>query len=204
MQRRAFLSMMPLALAGCAAESVWAPDDVISRAYTPGSGRPSLTLYTMRNVDNGGGAHSSLMIDASQRVMFDPAGTFRSPYIPERNDVLFGLSPEVEGYYVSFHARATFWVLGQKVEVPAAVAEEALRLALANGPVAEANCTRATSTLLSKLPGFSSIRTTWFPNALAEAFGALPGVVETEYRESDDDDKSIAQAQINMILSQRR
>ena len=137
--RRAFLAGLPLALAGCAAEPVWAPDEVISRAYVPGSGNSSLTLYTMLSVSSDNGAHSALMIDGSQRVLFDPAGTFKSPHIPERNDVLYGVTPEVETYYVSFHARETFYVVGQDIAVSRAVADQAMQLAMAAGPVAEAN-----------------------------------------------------------------
>ena len=142
MQRRAFLMGAPmLGLAACSGEEIWAPDLAVQRAFVAGTGAPSLTLYTMKNVGSDNGAHSSVLVNASQRVMWDPAGTFGHTTIPERNDVLFGFTPTVEAYYVSYHARQSFFVVGQKVLVEPAVAEQALRLVMTNGAVAKANCT---------------------------------------------------------------
>lgn len=189
-------------LAGCGnGDPVWAPDDVVNAAVYRGTGARSLTLYTMRNVVSGNGAHSSLLVDASQRVMFDPAGTFANPSIPERNDVLFGMSPRVEAYYVSYHARASYYVEGQRIVVSEAVAEQALRLVMAYGAVPSAGCARAVSAVLRQLPGFESIGTTYFPNNLRDDLDKLPNVVLTEYREDDADDKSIAAKQINAALT---
>jgi len=200
-QRRQFLIGLPLALSGCAAQSVWAPDDVVSRAIARGTGPKSLTLYTMKNVASGNGAHTALMIDASQRVLFDPAGSFEQPQMPERNDVLFGVTPTLEQYYVSYHARVTFYVIGQRIEVAPEIAERALNLALVAGPVPQAGCTRSTSRILRQLPGFEGLRQTHFPNKLGDDFGALPGVQTKLYRENDADDKMIAARDIAAALT---
>jgi len=76
LRRRTFIFGAPMALAACGGgDPVWAPDDVVNAAVYRSTGERSLTLYTMRNVGSGNGAHSSLLVDASQRVMFDPAGS---------------------------------------------------------------------------------------------------------------------------------
>lgn len=201
LHRRAILCGIPLALAGCAARQVWAPDDVVARAIYRDPTSPHLTLYTMKNTGSGSGAHSALLINASQRVIFDPAGSFVQNRMPERNDVLFGVTPQLEAFYISYHARVTYFVLGQTVQVAPDVAELALRLALANGPVPKAHCARATSRLLRQLPGFGAIRQTWSPNRLSNDFATLPDVTAREYREDDAADKSLAAAQINAALS---
>lgn len=199
--RRAFLtSAAATALTACAGEPVWAPDDIVaSKTYRSG-GPTALTLYTMRSVSSGNGEHSSLLVDASQRVMFDPAGTFRHSTIPERNDVLFGVTPQVEAYYISYHARQTFYVIGQKLLVSPQVAEAALQMVMAHGAVPKANCTRATSSIMRRLPGFGDLPQTWFPNTLAAAFGRYDGVTTEEYREQDGDDKTLAAQQIDMQI----
>ncbi len=202
MQRRQFLFGLPLALSACSAQEVWAPDDVVARAIYRGTGPKSLTLYTMKNTGSDNGAHTALMIDASQRVMWDPAGSWKQDRMPERNDVLFGVTPRLEEYYVSFHARVTYYVIGQKIEVSPEVAERALQLALRAGPVSQASCTRATSRFLRQLPGFESLPQTWFPNKLSDAFAALPGVTTREYRETDSDDKSIAAREIAAAIKE--
>lgn len=202
--RRAFIAGLPLALSACTGQAVWAPDDVVSRAIFREPGRTYLTLYTMKNVGSDNGAHSSLLINASQRVMFDPAGSFKQSVMPERNDVLFGVSPRLEAFYVSFHARETYYVVGQTIDVPPQVAEQAMNLAFQAGPVAPANCARVTSRILRQLPGFGSIRQTWAPGRIQEDFAQLPGVTTQEFREDDADDKRIAAAEIAEILNSER
>lgn len=200
MDRRGFLIGLPLALSACSAPEVWAPEDVIARAIHREPGRSYITLYTMKNVGSNNGAHTALLINASQRVLFDPAGSFKQDVMPERNDVLFGATPRLEKFYVSFHARSTYYVVGQTVEVAPQVAEQALNIALVSGPVAQANCARVTSRILRQLPGFEGIRQTWSPNRIEEDFATLPGVTTLEYREDDADDKTLALAEINAIL----
>jgi len=201
MYRRQFIVGLPLALSACSATEVWAPDDVVSRAIYRDPSAAYLTLYTMKNVGSDNGAHSALLINASQRVIFDPAGSFEQNRMPERNDVLFGASPLLEEFYVSYHARVTYYVIGQTAQVPPDVAERALKLALANGPVPQAHCARSTSRLLRQLPGFADFRQTWDPNRISEDFAQLPNVTSRRFHESDEDDKSIAAARINAALT---
>lgn len=185
MTRRAFVIGAPLGLAACAAEPVWAPDVAVNAARYQSGGPPALTLFTVKNAGSGNGAHTALLVDASQRVLFDPAGSFQADATPERNDVLFGFSPAAEQAYISYHARTDYDVLVQQIAVPPAVAEQALRLVLANGAVPKANCTRATSAIIRQLPGFEAVGGTWFPNNLSDAFAKVPGVQSRVVREQD-------------------
>ena len=102
-------------LGSCTAPKVWAPDDAVARATYRHEGPPRLTLFTMINNRTGSGAHTSLMINGSQRVIFDPAGSFKHETLPERNDVVYGITPPVADVYTRFHARKTFHVKVQAV-----------------------------------------------------------------------------------------
>ncbi|WP_072778304.1 hypothetical protein [Marivita hallyeonensis] len=187
-----------LALVGCAAATDTRPDaslEVISSASYRHDGPSTLTLYTMINNRSGAGAHTSLMINGSQRVIFDPAGTVRLSEVPERGDVLYGITPAVADFYERAHARETFHVVIQEVQVPPAVAEQALQLAMSNGPVASAQCAVSTAAILRQLPGFRSVGSTWFPRRLMEDFAQVPGVQTRKLFENDDDDKAVAIAQ---------
>ncbi|MEY8838025.1 hypothetical protein AB9K41_03180, partial [Cribrihabitans sp. XS_ASV171] len=64
-----------LTLAGCAGPQgpQATPEQIQAVAYRD-AGPAYLTLYTMVNNRSGAGGHSSLMINGSQRVIFDPAG----------------------------------------------------------------------------------------------------------------------------------
>ncbi len=199
MPRRAFVLGAPLALGACA-QSVWAPDDFIARSFYEEPGQKYLELFTMLNTKSGNGAHTSMIISASQRVIWDPAGTFGHPSIPERNDVIFGVTPQIKQYYISYHSRITYYTVAQRVNVTPEVAEMALRAFMVAGPVAKANCTRVTTTVLRTIPGFESTRVTYFPTSLMDQFAERPNVVTNEYRETDADDKSVAAAQIDAAI----
>lgn len=190
MYRRSFLIGLPLALAACTGPSVVARPEDIARVMYRHPGPTALTLYTVKNVGTENGAHTGLLISASQRVVFDPAGSFGHPSIPETNDVLFGITPRVEQAYISYHSRASYYTVSQSVQVSAQVAEQALRLAMGYGAVAKANCSRATVDILSQLAGFESLHFTLFPDNLERQFAQIPGVVTQEYRETDSDDNS--------------
>ena len=161
---------------------------------------PSITLITMVNNQTGAGGHSSLLINASEQIMYDPAGNFYLEGLPERNDVLFGMSPRVVQAYRSSQARTAFHVWSQTIEVTPEVAEIAYRAALAQGKAAPAFCANANSQLLQKIPGFESINTTFFPENLAEQFEKLPGAVQDRYYEYDDVTYAEALAATNAAL----
>lgn len=184
--RRAVISLaLPLALAACGADSVWAPDAEVSRARYVSGEKPSLTLYTVVNKRSGSGGHTALMIDASQRVLFDPAGTFKFPGAPERYDVIFGITEQIRKVYIDYHARETYDVLEQKIYVSPAVAEMALQRAMGYGAVNKAFCGNSTSYILRDLPGFESIPRTFFPMKISRSFGEIPGVQTRLYKDGD-------------------
>jgi hypothetical protein len=172
-------------LAACTAQPVWAPDDMVTRARYVSDSPPSITLFTVLNNTSNAGEHSALMINASQRVMFDPAGTWQHPQLPERNEVHFGMTPKMVDFYIDYHARENFRVIEQTILVSPEVAEIALQRAMAYGPVPKAQCTRATSSILRGTPGFESMPATLGPKKLMRAFGRLPGVTERVIRDTD-------------------
>ena len=179
---------LALTVSACSKPAAWASDEDLAKVQYRDAGPTKLTLFTMINNRSGVGAHTSLMISASQRVIWDPAGSFYHPSIPERNDVLFGISPRVADVYTRYHARETFHVIVQELEVSPDVAEKALRLALARGNVGDAQCALSTSGILSQLSGLESVSVGWYPKKLAEQFGALPGVTERKLYEYDNAD----------------
>lgn len=192
-----------LVFSGCSTDTRFDGLETAEASRYVHDGPPALTLYTMINNTNESGAHTSLMINASQRVIFDPAGSVSFAGVPEHSDVLYGVTPDVARAYASAHARNTYRVAVQRIEVSPEVAELALQLAQGAGPVAQAFCTQSTSSLLQQLPGFESISPTFWPNNLREQFAALPGVAESVLREDDEDDKAIAIARLEQELGLR-
>ncbi len=179
-------------LTGCAftAEPVWAPDEEVARARFVSDEPPSITLITVINNNTGGGAHTALLINGSQRVIFDPAGTWYHPYLPERNDVHYGMSDAAVAFYIDYHTRQSYRTITQKVYVTREVADIAIREAEAYGAVPKGMCSISTTTILANVPGFESIRSTWFPKALMRDFAALPGVETETFIDNDPDDNS--------------
>lgn len=177
-----------LAVSACGgAEPVWAPDEAVARARYVHDGPPAITLYTVLATRDGSGAHSGLMINGRERIMFDPAGSWRHPQIPERNDVFYGMTPKMVNFYIDYHARETFDVVEQTVIVTPEVAEMVAQRAKAYGAVPKAQCSKSISDILSEVPGFEDLPRTWFPRRYMEAFGQLPGVKTRTITDDDAD-----------------
>ena len=169
--------------AACGAESVWAPEEEVQRAIYRSDAPPSITVITVVSNRDGRGGHSALLINGSQRIVFDPAGTFRHPQLPERNDVIFGMKDAAVEFYNKYHARVTWHVVSQEIPVSAEVAELALRRAQENGAVPKAFCTRANTDILAGIPGFEGVPNTFYPVKLMNYIDTLPGVRRSIFRD---------------------
>lgn len=187
MRRLVLCIAVLLSLSACTAEPKWASDEAVARAAYVYDGPPSITLFTIINNQTQSGAHSSLLINASQRVMFDPAGTWHHPRLPERNDVHFGMTPKMVDFYIDYHARETFRVVQQTIVVSPEIAELAMQRAMAHGAVPKASCARSVGQILRGVPGFESIPVAWNPKKAMTAFGRLPGVTSRTITDSDAD-----------------
>lgn len=178
------LAVMAL-MAGCAADMTPenSAEQVAAAAYrAPGS---SITVFTMVNNRSGAGGHTALLVNGSQQVIFDPAGSFRDKRVTERGDVLYGMNPGWVQAYKSAHARDTHHVVSQEINVTPAQAEKLLRLVQTNGAVAGAYCANVTSGLLSQVDGFTGIQRTFYPVNLMDQVAKLPNVKTSKYFEDD-------------------
>lgn len=191
--------MVAALVSACAVNKDVHTDAQVAQAAYVHDGPPRLTLFTMVSNETGAGAHTSLMVNASQRVAFDPAGNFRADQIVTKGDVVYGMTPSRTDFYTRYHARKSFHVIVQDLDVSPEVAELALRKVMTNGAVPQANCARSTSTILHSLPGFEDIPVTYYPVKLAEAF-ALKGATSSALYEYDDDDKSKVLKEYNAEL----
>ncbi|MBL9049044.1 MAG: hypothetical protein JNK19_02905 [Tabrizicola sp.] len=186
MLRLAFCLMALLGLAACA-EPKWAPEQEV-QAVRFVAGPPNyITLYTVVNKSTGSGAHSAILVNGSERLIFDPAGTWYHPELPERNDVHFGMNDKAIAFYVDYHTRKTYDTIEQKIFVSPEVAEMVLQRVKAHGAVAKAMCTNATSSILRGVPGFESLPQTFYPKKLSKEFGKIPGVTTRVITDNDDD-----------------
>lgn len=177
-----------LALAACGAQPKWAPQEQVDAARFVAGPPTYITLYTVVNTRTGSGAHSAILVNASERVIFDPAGTWYHPKLPERNDVHFGMTDKAVAFYLDYHTRITYNTIEQTIYVSPEVAELVLARVKAYGAVPKAMCTQATSSVLRGVPGFESLPQTFYPKKLSEAFGRLPGVTTRVITDDDADD----------------
>lgn len=166
-----------------------ATQEEVQRAAYKHNGPATLTLFTMLSNRSGAGAHTSLMINGSQRVAFDPAGSFRHPDIVSRNDTVYGMTPYLADQYTRFHARETYHVVIQELQVSPEVAEMALQIAVNHPAVSQSYCAKSTSALVGRLPGFEDAPQSFYPRKLMEYFTEKGASFERLY-EYDDADKS--------------
>lgn len=177
-----------LTLTACgAAEPQWAPEDQVQAARYVHSGPPTVTLFTVLSTRSGNGAHTGLMVNADERVMFDPAGTWHHPRLPERNDVHHGMTPKMVNFYIDYHARETYDVVEQTVVVTPEIAALVKRRIQENGAVPKAQCAIVTSKILRGIPGFEGLPQTWQPKVLMNGFAQLPGVTTRKITDDDAD-----------------
>lgn len=186
MQRRSFLALaLPAALAACGADNKWASDEALKRARVVTNEPPSITLFTVIGIPRGEGAHSALMINGSQRVIYDPAGSWEHPAIPERHDVLYGITDNFKRFYIDYHARETYWVAEDRVLVSREVADAAIRAVEAQGASHKSFCAINTGQALGTVPGFAGAPTGFSPLRLRDWFIARPGVVSHKWMDGD-------------------
>lgn len=193
--RFALAGVVALSLSGCVGEEVWAPDDAVARATYVPPGPATVTLITSINTRNNSGAHSALLIDGAQRLLFDPAGSWHNPGIPERNDVLFGMSPAYMDLYIAFQSNGAFEVQTHTVPVSAATAQELSAAVQAYGAVGPAFCSRSITEILGNNPAFAQIRQTFYPLNTMEQFAQIPGVT-SEYFVGTTGDETNASGEV--------
>ena len=110
------------------------------------------------------------------------------PFVPERNDVLFGMNDRAWKVYVDYHARETYDVVVQEVTVTPEQAEAALTAMQNHGAASKATCNLAVTRVLKQVPGFQAAPGGFFPKRTAEWFETLPGVEKTVVSDDDADD----------------
>lgn len=175
---RALAVLALLTLAACGgADNIYADDAAVAQARYSTADAPSITLFTVVNTKSGSGAHSALLVEGSESVLFDPAGSFKLRHMPERGDVLYGASPRWMSAYIDYHARETHFVRAQKLYLPATTVEQILTAVKANGAVAKAHCANSISRILGNVAGFEQISTTYYPKVLEAAFDENPNTI---------------------------
>lgn len=188
---RVLLCLMALfGLAACGADQRFDPQPQVDAARFVAGPPTYITLYTGINDRNGSGAHSALLVNGSQRVLFDPAGTFEHPRVPIQHDVHFGMTDAMVAAFLDYHARDTasekFHVIERTLILPPETAELILNKVRSNGAVPKSQCAQSISALLRGVPGFEGLPSTMFPIPLGEAFGELPGVTTRIVTEAND------------------
>jgi hypothetical protein len=177
-------ALCALTLAGCEVYRPATPEAIAAARYE--SDAPaSVALISMVNARNGRSAHSALLINGSQQVLYDPAGTFTHPDLPRAGDIHYGMSPRFVDYYERYHARFSHFVHVQQVEVDRATADELIARAQAEGKTAKMHCALAVAAVLQPVRPFGATRSSYFPEVLREDFERLPGVRERFVYDSD-------------------
>ncbi|PRY24345.1 hypothetical protein CLV78_103211 [Aliiruegeria haliotis] len=181
---------LPLLLVACTGSGPWAPDEAVQAARYRAPGPSTITLFTMVNNRSNEGAHSGLMVNGSQRVIFNPAGTFHHPYAPQRADVHYGITDPLLDFFIDYHARNTFRVIRHDVEVTPEQAAIALARIESYGAVPNAFCTTSIGRILRGVPGFEDAPSSPFPKATMRYFDKIPGVKISRYYDGGPDDRS--------------
>jgi len=173
-----------LLLAGCEFYTPATPDE-IARARYVSDETPSITLMSMVNHRSGKSAHSGLLVNGSQQVLFDPAGTFTHPDLPRKGDIHYGMTPRFVDYYERYHARFDYYVEAEQVPVTRDEADRIIADAQAHGKSMKMTCALAVAEVLHPVPRFADAPSNIQPEALREWFAKQPGVAIHYVTDSD-------------------
>ena len=176
---------LSLFAAGCAGNSGTALPAEISAAAAHLPAPASVSLITMVNDRTEFGEHSALLINGSQQIIYDPAGSFRHSQLPRRDDVVYGITPRYADYYNSYHARFGYYVKVQTLEISREQADAMIAAAQAKGHVPKLFCATAISDVLNDFPQFADIPVTVFPGAIMKRVARIEAVDTTIIREDD-------------------
>ncbi|MGI3169222.1 hypothetical protein ACRARG_08730 [Pseudooceanicola sp. C21-150M6] len=176
--------LIVLALPACAPRNpqILPPEQLAAAAYRSAK-PPEVTVYTVVNKASGSGTHTALLINASERVLYDPASGFEAEGVPRSGDILYGYSPGVEKAYFSVHERHSFRVRTHSFAVSSETAERLLRAAKAQGPAAPAHCAVSTIEILKSEPAFAALQETYSPKKLGQQLDQMPGAKISELTE---------------------
>lgn len=163
-------------VSACADPAIIAPEEEVQRYRYVSNEPPYIALVTNVNTRSGSGDHSALIINGSQRVVFNPAGSWLHPKAPERKDVHYGFSKGMREWFIDYHARETYRVEIQRIYVSREAADIAIAAAEREGPVGPARCTLSITDVLRQTPGFEDFPRKILPNRAKQAFAKYPGV----------------------------
>jgi hypothetical protein len=176
LRRFVVLLALPVLLGACAATTVRTADPAeVARAAYVHDAPPSVTLITVVNSSSGAGDHSALIINGAQRILYDPAGSFHHPDVPQHLDVHFGLRPIIEDIYINYHARETHHVVAQHLAVTPEVAQAALSAALGETKARQGQCSVKTTAVL-RAAGIEGVGGSIWPRTTMNNFAELAGV----------------------------
>ncbi len=185
MLRRLMLLAALAVTSACTADNKWASDAEIAAVRYAAPPPATITLITSINNRSGEGVHSGLLISGTERVLFDPAGSWElnKPWAPERADLIYGMNDSVLASYLNYQSGEKFRAVMQTVVVPIEVADAAIAAAIEEGAVGKAFCANSIAGILNDLPGMQDVGSTMFPKALARDFAKVPGVTEVIHAE---------------------
>jgi hypothetical protein len=98
------------------------------------------------------------------------------------------MTPQLYDFYIDYHARETYHVVSQELDVTQLQAAMMIEAAEAYGPVSPTLCSAAVSSVLAETPGFESMQRRLFPTRVMSQFAEIPGVRETRIYDDDSDD----------------
>jgi len=182
---RTFLLIALAVIVAACAERIYAPLEDVSRARYVSAEAPYISLMTMVNRDDNKGAHSAILVNGSQVALYDPAGTFKHPELPERGDVFYGITPRWKEVYEWYHARDTTYVVEHRLAVSREFADQVIARMEQQGPSPKLLCGINTSAVLRSFDIFADVPSTYYPDKIMKAFARVPGVTERRVYQED-------------------
>jgi hypothetical protein len=172
-----------LLLAGCGGLDPSADADLLQElraetSYFPDNAPPSATLLLSEHKGGSGAVHAALVITGSERVIYDPSGSFTHPDTRRLGDVVYGASDPVVEMFALHNADKDHDAMMRRIPLSAEEAEQMLARARSRGGAMPGYCAKSVADVMRAAPRFAAMRDTFWPSNVLEDFVQF-GPVET-------------------------
>ncbi len=181
-------------LAGCAGIDPTTDAEFIKElraetSYLPVNAPPSTTLVLAEHKGGSGAVHAALIVTGSERLIYDPSGSFTHPDTRRYGDVVYGASDEIVELFALHNADRNHDAVMRTIALESDEAEILLNSARTHGGAMPGFCAKSVASVLRSVPRFASMRDTFWPSNVQQDF---ENVSPVEIRSVSDTDSFTA------------
>ncbi len=177
-------------LTGCAGVDLTTDAEFIKElraetSYLPVNAPPSTTLVLAEHKGGSGAVHAALIVTGSERLIYDPSGSFTHPDTRRYGDVVYGASDDIVELFALHNADKNHDAVMRTIALQPEEAETMLDAARTHGGAMPGFCAKSVASVLRSVPRFASMRDTFWPSNVQQDFESIAPVAIRSVTDTD-------------------